>query len=49
MNREWHAKNPMPPRATLQLRIDWHREHQRCCACREIPKSLLPYLKKTTA
>jgi peptidoglycan/xylan/chitin deacetylase (PgdA/CDA1 family) len=45
MNKDWHAANPMPKRPTLQQRIDWHREHQNHCACREIPKSLLPHLK----
>jgi hypothetical protein len=37
----------MPPKATQEQRIEWHREHQQHCACREIPKSLQPYLKKT--
>jgi hypothetical protein len=46
MNKDWHASNPMPKNPTLQQRIDWHREHQKHCACREIPKSLLPYFKK---
>ena len=48
MNKEWHAKNPMPPKATLQQRIDWHREHTKECACREAPKSLLLYMRKKT-
>jgi hypothetical protein len=46
MNREWHAKNQMPPKASLEQRIHWHREHQKHCACREVPKSLLPHMKK---
>lgn len=46
MNKEWHVKHPMPPKATLQQRIERHREHARECACREAPKSLLPYLRK---
>jgi len=45
MNKDWHARNPMPARPTLEQRISWHREHQARCACREVPKSLLPYLK----
>jgi hypothetical protein len=46
MNKEWHSKNPMPAKATLDQRVDWHKEHQKHCACRQAPKSLLPYLKK---
>jgi len=45
MNKEWHARNKMPPKATLEQRIKWHNEHRQRCACREVPKSLLPYLK----
>jgi hypothetical protein len=45
MNKEWHAENKMPAKATLEQRIQWHREHQLHCACREAPKSLLPYIK----
>jgi hypothetical protein len=44
MNKEWHAKNKMPERATLQERIEWHVRHQRFCACRAMPKSLLKYV-----
>lgn len=46
MNKDWHARNKMPPKATLEQRINWHSEHKKHCACREVPKSLLPYLKK---
>jgi len=49
MNKEWHVKHPMPPKATLQQRIEWHREHMKQCACREVPKSLLPYLRDKRA
>lgn len=49
MNKEWHAKNPMPSTATLEQRVDWHREHKKHRACREVPKSLLPYMRKKTA
>jgi hypothetical protein len=45
MNKLWHAQNKMPPKATLEQRIQWHREHQLHCACREAPKSLLPHIK----
>jgi hypothetical protein len=45
MNRLWHAANKMTPKATLAQRIQWHREHQKHCACREAPKGLLKLLK----
>jgi len=41
MNKTWHTENKMPPKATLEQRIQWHREHQVHCACREAPRSLL--------
>ena len=39
-NRLWHEQNRMPPKAMLQQRIAWHREHRKHCACREAPKSI---------
>lgn len=42
MNKQWHKDNKMPPKATLEQRIQWHRERQIRCACREVPKSLPP-------
>jgi hypothetical protein len=41
MNKLWHAQNKMPAKATLEQRIQWHRERQLHCACREAPKGLL--------
>lgn len=41
MNKEWHAKNKMPAKATLEQRIDWHLRHRENCGCGEVPKSLL--------
>ena len=41
MNKLWHSLNKMPQKATLEQRIQWHREHQIHCACREAPKGLL--------
>jgi hypothetical protein len=48
MNKLWHAQNKMPPRATLEQRIEWHKEHQIHCACREAPKNLLLRSQKIT-
>jgi len=45
MNKEWHAGNKMPPKATLEQRIQWHLEHQQHCSCRGVPKNLAPYIK----
>jgi hypothetical protein len=45
MNKTWHENNKMPPKATLEQRIEWHREHQKHCACREAPPSLQKLLK----
>jgi hypothetical protein len=45
MNKPWHSENKMPPKATLEQRIQWHREHQKHCACREVPQSLSKLLK----
>jgi hypothetical protein len=45
MNKTWHTENKMPPKATLEQRIQWHKEHQKHCACREAPKSLLSRIK----
>jgi hypothetical protein len=41
MNKLWHAQNKMPPKATLEQRIQWHKEHQLHCACRKAPTILL--------
>jgi len=41
MNKLWHEQNKMPSKATLEQRIQWHKEHQLHCACREAPKSLV--------
>jgi hypothetical protein len=45
MNTLWHAQNKLPPKATLEQRIQWHKEHQKHCACRKFPKSLLSFTK----
>jgi len=41
MNKLWHSENKMPLKATLEERIQWHAEHQKHCACREAPRSLV--------
>jgi hypothetical protein len=40
LNREWHARHPMPTRPTREQRVAWHLAHQKQCGCRPIPKGL---------
>ncbi len=47
INREWHDHNRMPENPTLAQRIDWHIEHSKHCACREIPKNLQKIIQKS--
>ena len=35
LNRDWHAANRMPPKATRDQRAAWHYEHSRESGCRE--------------
>jgi hypothetical protein len=39
-NKEWHAKNRMPKNPTRGQRIEWHAEHAKDFACREISLEL---------
>jgi hypothetical protein len=48
-NREWHLKNRMPPRATFEQRVTWHREHLKHCACRaDLPADIKKALGEKT-
>lgn len=40
MNAAWHAEHPMPPHATLEQRVAWHREHAVACGCRKPPDKI---------
>jgi hypothetical protein len=46
LNKEWHVAHPMPKNPSLQQRIEWHLEHSKNCACREIPGKLKEEMKK---
>ncbi len=46
LNKEWHLKNRMPEKATLEQRIAWHLEHAKNCGCRDIPEKLKEEMKK---
>ena len=49
MNKKWHQQHVMPKNAMLNERIAWHREHQKHCACRPIPKKLLERMEPSSA
>lgn len=40
LNREWHLTHKLPPKATLEERINWHIQHQGNCGCRKMPESI---------
>ena len=46
LNAEWHLSNKMPPKATIEQRIEWHLEHFKNCLCAPIPAKLLEEMKK---
>ena len=46
LNVAWHKKHPMPKNPSLQQRIEWHLEHYKNCACRDIPAKLKEEMKK---
>jgi hypothetical protein len=45
LNRAWHEKHPMPPKATIEVRAAWHLEHAEQCGCRPMPQSVADYLE----
>jgi hypothetical protein len=46
INAEWHSKNKMPEKATLDQRVKWHLAHARHCACRPMPGPILEELRQ---
>jgi hypothetical protein len=40
LNAAWHARHPMPERATTKQRIAWHTAHVARCGCRPMPAKL---------
>ncbi|MBK8090360.1 MAG: hypothetical protein IPK31_22090 [Chitinophagaceae bacterium] len=46
LNKEWHLKNRMPEKATLEQRIAWHLEHAKNCSCREMSEKLKEEMRK---
>jgi DNA-3-methyladenine glycosylase I len=47
INAVWHAENPLPRGAKTPERLQWHRAHQKSCACRPIPPRLLALAAST--
>jgi hypothetical protein len=46
INKEWHVAHPMPKNPSIEQRIEWHVEHCKNCACRDIPPKLKVEIKK---
>ena len=46
LNAEWHRAHPMPPKATFEQRVDWHREHVLHCGCRKPPPDIAARLER---
>ncbi|HEX5169366.1 MAG TPA: hypothetical protein VFW11_09335 [Cyclobacteriaceae bacterium] len=46
INAAWHRQHPMPDHPTIEQRIEWHLEHKKHCACRDIPVKLREEMKK---
>ena len=46
INPTWHKANRMPPKATLDQRVNWHLEHKKACASRDIPPKLQAEINK---
>jgi hypothetical protein len=46
LNKQWHQKNRMPAKATMEQRVQWHLEHAKYCACREIPEKVAEAIRK---
>jgi hypothetical protein len=47
INAEWHRVNRMPPKATLEQRVQWHLAHLKACGCRtDLPATIVTELKR---
>ena len=47
LNRAWHEAHRMPPRATLDQRVKWHKDHLKHCACRtDLPPAIAAEIEK---
>lgn len=47
INAEWHKANRMPPKASLDQRVQWHLAHLKACGCRtDLPATIVAELKR---
>ncbi len=46
INKNWHKANPIPPRPSLNQKIQWHTDHARECGCRPIPSKIQDEMNK---
>ena len=46
INKEWHADNRMPRNPKLDQRIEWHSQHSKHCAYREVPEEIAHEIEK---
>jgi hypothetical protein len=46
LNAEWHRAHPMPPGASFEQRVAWHREHAEACGCRTPPPDIAEAIAK---
>lgn len=46
INKEWHLKNKMPEKPTMEQRIKWHLAHAKNCGCRKIEGKLADEMKR---
>jgi hypothetical protein len=46
INKGWHLAHRMPKNPKLGERIDWHVEHLKNCACRDLTPKLKEEFRK---
>jgi len=46
LNKKWHKDHSLPKGASLKVRLQWHVDHARECACREIPEKIKKEMAK---
>ena len=46
INEAWHRAHPMPPRASIEQRIEWHTAHVEQCGYREVPPGVAAEIRR---
>jgi hypothetical protein len=49
INKQWHDKNKMPTRPTMDQRIVWWKDHMLNCGCRGIPADVKAAIQEQIA